>query len=278
MPTVDIDAGVIHYEAAGPAHGRPVVFVHGFTMGSSLWRPLSERLGERGLRCIAPTWPLGAHPEPMRPGADVTLTGIAAMVDAVLTALDVDDVVLVGNDTGGVVAQLVALDHSQRVGALVLTSCDAFEHFPPPILKPLMLAAKTRATFRVALQPLRTAAARKQAFGALSHNDIDDLVVEWVKPALGNSAIADDLRRLTASLRQETTLNAGARLGEFTKPALIAWSADDVFFPVDDGKRLAAELPNAELEIIDGARTFSMLDQPDRLAELVAEIARATTE
>jgi pimeloyl-ACP methyl ester carboxylesterase len=278
MPTVDIDAGVIHYEAAGPAHGRPVVFVHGFTMGSSLWRPLSERLGERGLRCIAPTWPLGAHPEPMRPGADVTLTGIAAMVDAVLTALDVDDVVLVGNDTGGVVAQLVALDHSQRVGALVLTSCDAFEHFPPPILKPLMLAAKTRATFRVALQPLRTAAARKQAFGALSHNDIDDLVVEWVKPALGNSAIADDLRRLTASLRQETTLNAGARLGEFTKPALIAWSADDVFFPVDDGKRLAAELPNAELEIIDGARTFSMLDQPDRLAELVAEIAGATTE
>jgi pimeloyl-ACP methyl ester carboxylesterase len=278
MPTVDIDAGVIHYETAGPAHGRPVVFVHGFTMGSSLWRPLSERLGERGLRCIAPTWPLGAHPEPMRPGADVTLTGIAAMVDAVLTALDVDDVVLVGNDTGGVVAQLVALDHSQRVGALVLTSCDAFEHFPPPILKPLMLAAKTRATFRVALQPLRTAAARKQAFGALSHNDIDDLVVEWVKPALGNSAIADDLRRLTASLRQETTLNAGARLGEFTKPALIAWSADDVFFPVDDGKRLAAELPNAELEIIDGARTFSMLDQPDRLAELVAEIAGATTE
>jgi pimeloyl-ACP methyl ester carboxylesterase len=214
----------------------------------------------------------------MRPGADVTLTGIAAMVDAVLTALDVDDVVLVGNDTGGVVAQLVALDHSQRVGALVLTSCDAFEHFPPPILKPLMVAAKTRTTFRVALQPLRTSAARKQAFGALSHNDIDDLVREWVKPALRNPAIADDLRRLTASLRQETTLNAGARLGEFTKPALIAWSADDAFFPVDDGKRLAAELPNAQLEIIDGARTFSMLDQPDRLAELVAEIAGATTE
>src|ERR1700757_915903 len=276
MPTVDIDAGVIHYETAGPAHGRPVVFVHGYAMGSSLWRPLSKRLGERGQRCIAPTWPLGAQPEPMRPNTDMTLTGIAAIVDAVLTALDVDDVVLVGNDTGGVVAQLVALDHSQRVGALVLTSCDAFEHFPPPILKPLILAAKTRATFRMALQPLRTAAARKQAFGALSHHDIDDLVVDWVKPAIGNPAIADDLRRLTASLRQETTLHAGARLGEFTKPALIAWSADDVFFPGEDGQRLAAELPNAQLEIIDGARTFSMLDQPDRLAELIADIAGAT--
>jgi pimeloyl-ACP methyl ester carboxylesterase len=214
----------------------------------------------------------------MRPRTDVTLTAIAGMVDAVLSALDLEGVILVGADTGGVVAQLVAVHHSQRLAALVLTSCDAFEHFPPPILKPLMLAAKTRATFRMALQPLRTAAARKRAYGALSHHDIDDLVVEWVKPALGNPAITDDLRRLTASLRQETTLDVAARLGEFTKPALIAWSADDVFFPIDDGKRLAAELPNAQLEIIDGARTFSMLDQPDRLAELVADIAGATTE
>jgi pimeloyl-ACP methyl ester carboxylesterase len=273
MPTVDIDAGVIHYETAGPERGRPAVFVHGYAMGSSLWRPLTQRLGAQGLRCIAPTWPLGGHPEPMRSGADLTLAGIAAMLDAVLTALDLDDVVLVGNDTGGVVSQLVAVDHPQRLGALVLTSCDAFEHFPPPILKPLILAAKTGVTFRAALQPMRTAAARKRAFGALSHGDIDDLVAEWVKPPLGNAAIADDLRRLTASLRQETTLRAGARLGEFIKPALIAWSGDDMFFPVDDGKRLAAALPSARFEIIDDARTFSMLDQPDRLANLIADIA-----
>lgn len=273
MPTVDIDAGVIHYETVGPPTGRPVVFVHGYLMGSSLWRQISERLGARGLRCIAPTWPLGAHPEPMRPGTDMTLPGIAAMVDALLRALDLDDVVLVGNDTGGVVSQLVAIDHPERIGALVLTSCDAFEHFPPPILKPLIVAAKLRATFRLALQPLRTPVGRQKAYAVLSHRDINDLAVEWLKPALGNGAIADDLRRLTASLRQQTTLDAAARLGEFTKPALIAWSADDGVFPLEDGPRLAAALPDARLRIIDDARTFSMLDQPDRLAALIAEIA-----
>jgi pimeloyl-ACP methyl ester carboxylesterase len=271
MPTVDIDAGTIHYDTAGPADVRPVVFVHGYLMGSSLWGELSARLATRNLRCIAPTWPLGAHPTAMRRGADVTLAGIAAMVDALMAALDLDDVVLVGNDTGGVITQLVAVDHPDRVGALVLTSCDAFQHFPPPILKPFIIAAKTSATFRAAIQPMRTATVRRRAYGALSHSDVDHLAAEWVKPMLRDSGIAEDLRHLTKSLHQQTTIDAGARLGEFTKPALVAWSADDVLFPVDDGKRLAAALPKARFELIDGARTFSMFDQTDQLADLLTE-------
>jgi pimeloyl-ACP methyl ester carboxylesterase len=273
MPTTTLDAGTIHYDVTGPADGRPVVFIHGYAMASSLWGPLGERLGARGLRCFAPTWPLGAHTEPLRPGADRTLPGVAAMVDAFLAALDLEDVVLVGNDTGGLVAQLVAVGHPDRLGALVLTSCDAFEHFPPPVLKPFILAARTRLTFRTALQPLRSAAARRRAFGTLAHTAIDDLTAEWVKPALANPAIAEDLRALTASMRQETSLDAAARLGGFTRPALVAWSADDAFFPVEDGRRLAATLPSAQLHVIEGARTFSMLDQPDRLAELIVETA-----
>ncbi|BBX23314.1 oxidoreductase [Mycolicibacter terrae] len=277
MPTVDIDAGTIHYDTAGPQDGRPVLFVHGYTMASSLWGPLSARLAARNLRCIAPTWPLGAHPTPLRPGADRSLPGIAAMVNAFMAALALDDVVLVGNDTGGVVTQLVAVDHPDRVGALVLTSCDAFEHFPPPILKPFMLAAKTPVTFRAVLQPMRLRTFRNRGFAALSHGDIDPLVAQWVKPALRDAAIAEDLRHLTKSLHQQITLDAGARLGGFAKPALVAWSADDLFFPVDDGKRLADALPNGRFELIDGARTFSMLDQPDRLGDLVAEFAGATS-
>ena len=276
MPTVTLDAGTIHYDVTGPAQGRPVVFVHGYSMASSLWGPLATRLGDRGLRCFAPTWPLGGHPEPLRPDADRTLPGIAAMVDAFLAALDLDDVVLVGNDTGGLVAQLVAVTHPDRLGALVLTSCDAFEHFPPPILKPLILASRTAPTFRAALQAARSKAVRRRAFGALSHSDIDALVVRWVKPALENPAVAEDLRQLTASLRQETALSAAARLGGFTRPALVAWSADDAFFPLEDGRRLAAALPNAELHVIEDARTFSMLDQPDRLADLIGATAGVT--
>ncbi|QNI05067.1 alpha/beta hydrolase [Mycobacterium kubicae] len=273
MPTIDINAGTIHYEATGPENGRPVVFVHGYMMGGQLWRQVSERLADQGLRCIAPTWPLGAHPEPLRPGADPTITGVADIVADVLTALDLNDVVLVGNDTGGVVTQLVAVHHPERLGALVLTSCDAFEHFPPPILKPVILAAKSKALFRPAIQAMRAPVARRRAYAGLAHRDIDDLTRVWVRPALSDAAIAENLRRFSLSLRTEVTLGVAARLHEFDKPALIAWSADDLFFEQEDGRRLAATLPNSRLEVIEGARTFSMVDRPEQLAQLLSTIA-----
>jgi pimeloyl-ACP methyl ester carboxylesterase len=275
MAAVELSAGTIHYEKSGPADGRPVVFIHGYAMGNSLWGPVSERLAARGFSCIAPTWPLGAHTEPMHEDAELTMERVAAIVGQLLDALSLTDVVLVGNDTGGAIAQLVATGTPERLGALVLTSCDAFEHFPPPILKPFIAAAKFAFTFQAAAQPLRTRIGRQRAYGALAHADIDALVVEWLKPALGNSRIREDLRRFTASLNQQTTVRAAERLPQFTKPALVAWSEDDKFFPLEDGRRLAEVLPDSRFEVISGARTFSMIDQPDRLAELIAEFADA---
>jgi pimeloyl-ACP methyl ester carboxylesterase len=276
MSTIDISAGTIHYEATGPEGGRPVVFVHGYMMGAQLWREVGVRLANCGLRCIAPTWPLGAHPQALRRGADRTINGVAGIVADVLAALDLEDVVLVGNDTGGVVTQLVAVHYPERLGALVLTSCDAFEHFPPPILKPVILAAKSKTTFKTVAQAMRVPAARKRAFDGLAHRNIDDLTEAWVRPGLSDPAIAEDLRQFTLSMRTEVTTGVAARLHEFDKPALIAWSADDVFFELADGERLAATIPNARLEVIQGARTFSMVDQPERLADLLSSVAVRT--
>jgi pimeloyl-ACP methyl ester carboxylesterase len=216
---------------------------------------------------------MGAHTQPLRTGADQTIAGVAGVVAEFLTALELEDVVLVGNDSGGVVTQLVAVHHPERIGAMVLTSCDAFEHFPPPILKPMILAAKSRLSFRIALQAMRLRSVRERAFGGLAHIDIDDLARMWVRPALSDPAVAEDLRQLTLSCRTEVTTGVAARLSAFDKPTLIAWSAEDVFFAVGDGERLAATIPNARLEVIEGARTFSMVDRPARLADLLSTIA-----
>ena len=275
MSTVKLTAGSIHYDRSGPPEGRTAVFVHGYAMGRSLWRPLSELLAARGFDCIAPTWPLGAHTEAMNAAADLTMEGIAGMVAELLEALDLHDVVLVGNDTGGAIAQLVAVGEPERLSALVLTGCDAFEHFPPPILKPLITAAKVPPVFGAALQPLRTRFGRKRAYGGLAHADIDRLACEWIEPALTDARVRDDLRRFTASLGRETMVAAGEALPQFAKPALVAWSADDEFFPVEDGRRLAAALPDARLEVIPRSRTFSMIDQPEVLSDLIAEFAGA---
>ena len=273
MPAVTLNAGTIHYETAGPPDGRPVVFIHGYWMGASLWSRLSERLAARGFSCLAPTWPLGAHTEAMRVDTELTMEGIAMMVAELLDTLALEEVVLVGNDTGGAIAQLVAAGAPERLGALVLTSCDAFEHFPPPILKPLIAAAKAGPAWDLAIQPLRTRSGRSRGFGWLAHADIDKLVAAWVKPALTNRKVRNDLRRFTVSLNGDTTTRAATQLPRFTKPALIAWSADDAFFPLEDGRRLGQALPNSRLEVIENARTFSMIDQPDRLAELIADLA-----
>jgi len=273
MPKVTLSSGTIHYEQGGPSDGRLVVFVHGYAMGSSLWRPLSQRLCAQGFACIAPTWPLGAHSEPMREDADLTMEGQAAIVGELLDALELSDVVLVGNDTGGALAQILATTSPQRLGALVLTSCDAFEHFPPPILKPFIAAARSRPAFLAAVQPLRTRLVRQRANGPRAHADIDQLAADWLKPLLGDPKIRADLRRFTASLNRRSTVEAGQRLPEFTKPALIAWSSDDEFFPLEDGDRLAAALPDSRLQVIQHAKTFSMIDQPDALAELICELA-----
>ncbi len=198
---------------------------------------------------------------------------IAAMVAELLEALGLEDVVLVGNDTGGAIAQITATTVPERLGALVLTSCDAFEHFPPPILKPFIAAARFAPAFRAALQPMRTRVGRRQAYGALAHTDIDGLAADWVRPALVDHRIRTDLRRFTGSLNRESTVRAGQRLPRFTKPALIAWADDDAFFPLDDGHRLASALPQSRFEVISGSRTFSMIDQPGALAELIGEFA-----
>jgi pimeloyl-ACP methyl ester carboxylesterase len=212
----------------------------------------------------------------MRTEAELTIEAIAALVGELLDELSLENVILVGNDTGGAIAQVLATTMSARIGGLVLTSCDAFEHFPPPILKPAIAAAKFAPTFLVGLQPLRTRFGRQRAYGALAHADIDHLARTWLKPALGNRGVREDLRRLTASLNQQTSLTAAAGLPGFTKPALVAWSADDAFFPLDDGRRLAAALPESRLELIEGSRTFSMVDQPDRLTALIADFADAS--
>jgi len=254
-----------------------VVCVHGFLMAGDLFGELAGRLAARGLRCITPTWPLGAHPEPMVAGADMTPRGVAATIAAFLDALGLEDAILLGNDTGGALSQLVAVDHAERVGALVLTNCDTFEHFPPSFFKALVPAAKVPGGLRAALAPMRTAAARRSplGYGLLSHHDVDHLAQGWVRPLFETPGVLEDLRRFTVAVDPEVTLDAAARLPAFDRAVLLAWGADDRLFPLSHAERLAAVLPHARLEPIAGSRCLVMIDQPDRLAELVVDLAAA---
>lgn len=277
MPSVQLEQGTIHYEEAGSPAGRPAVCVAGYLMGGDLWAQLGERLAGQGLRVLMPSFPTGAHREAMRQGADVSPAGVARIVASFIEALGLEDVVLVGNDTGGAISQVVAARHPERLGALVLTNCDAFEEFPPGLFKALVRAAKIPGALRAGLQPLRTAVARRSpvGYGLLSHADVDDLAKRWVEPVLRDKGVFDDLRRFTAAIDPELTLEAARTLASFDRPVLLAWGVDDTLFSMKLAERLRDAIPGARLERIEGSRTLPMVDQPERLAEVIGEFLAA---
>ena len=125
---IALSTGTIDYEDTG-GEGPVIVLLHGLLMDASLWDDVVAELD--GYRCIVPTLPLGAHRHGMDPDADLSPRGMARLVAELLERLDLDDVTLVGNDTGGAIVQLVAGDAPARVGRIVLVSCDAFDNFPP---------------------------------------------------------------------------------------------------------------------------------------------------
>jgi pimeloyl-ACP methyl ester carboxylesterase len=274
MSQTELPHGTVHYQEAGA--GAPVVFLHGYLMGAHLWDPV-VRLLQDEFRCLVPELPFGAHPAPLRPGADLTAAGLGRLVADFLDALDLSTVTLVGNDSGAAVAQVVAARHAGRLGGLVLATGDAFDNFPPPPFRPLIAAARAGAlTPLLTMLKARPARSLPTAYGWLTHGDLPhDLIDSWVAAYFADKGVRNDLRRLTAALGDDDFMNQiAAELAAFTKPALLAWAADDKFFPAEHARRLAAILPDAQLELIAGSRTWVMRDQPRQTARLIAGLAR----
>jgi pimeloyl-ACP methyl ester carboxylesterase len=267
--TLELSQGRLRYHEAGA--GPPVVFVHGVLVNANLWRKVVRLLSDRH-RCVALDLPLGSHLEPM-PAADLSPPGLADLIADALEALELDDVTLVGIDTGGALCQLVAADRPDRLGGLVLASCDSYENFPPKLFRFLRPVGRFHRAIPLLFAPLRLRRPRRLpiAFGWVTNQPIEPEAEDsYVLPILNRAEIRADFGRLAAGIHPRHTLAAAERLRSFDKPALIAWSADDRLFPRSDAERLAATFPDARLEWIDGARTFSPEDRPERLAELIA--------
>jgi pimeloyl-ACP methyl ester carboxylesterase len=252
--------------------GPPIVFVHGLLVNANLWRKLVPRLADKA-RCIALDRPLGSHNLPLPGGSETGPPAVANMVADAIEALDLEDVTLVGSDTGGALCQMLVTSRPERVGRLVLASCDYRDNFPPKLFSYFKPAAAVPGLMWALLQPMRLRLPRRSpiAFGWLTKRTIDrDAEDSYVLPSIRDAAARRDARAFIRAADVAQTNAAADRLGDFDRPALIAWSADDRVFPLDDAHRLAADLPNSRLELIDDAYTFSMEDNPDRLATLIA--------
>ena len=273
--TVDVPAGTVEYRERGT--GAPVVFVHGAAVNGDLWRRVAPALAD-GHRTIALDLPLGGHRIPLDGTPDLSLFGLADLVGDVLEALDLDDVTLVGNDTGGAISQATVARRAERVGRLVLTSCDAFENYPPKAVAYLKPTAHVPPAMWLLSQAMRATAAQRLpiAYGWATHRAIEPAIMDSYLGGLrGDARIRRDFARFLRASDRRDLLQAATELRGFDRPALVVWAADDRFFPVAHGRLLAQLLPQGRFALVERSRTFIPEDRPEALVPLLREFLGA---
>ena len=271
---VELPMGRIRYRERG--EGPPVVFVHGLLVNADLWRAVVPGVADAGFRCIAPDWPLGSH-EVAVPHADLSPPGLAALIAAFLDRLDLSDVTIVANDTGGALTQILMAEHPERLGRVVLTPSDSFERFFPPVFASMPTVAGIPGAMWLLAQLLRVRALHRLpiAFGWVAKRPVPPEIADsYLEPSRRSKAVRDDLRRFLRGVHRRHTLAAAKAFPTFAKPVLLAWTTEDRLFPLELAYRLAGLLPQATVVTIDDSYTFVPEDQPELLTKLVIDFAR----
>jgi len=278
MPEITLDQGSIHYREAGPPEGPAVLLVHGILVDGRLWDRVVPGLAAAGLRVVVPDLPLGSHRIPVAPDADLTPAGVGRLLGDLIQALDLDDLTLVANDTGGAFSQvLLASGHPSvaRIRAVVLATVDALETFPPPAFRGLRPLGRAPGGPALLARALGWSPLRRALFRAVSRAGIpDELSAAWVDPLRTDPGVRRDLAKVLAPPRphRHWTLDAAERLAGFDGPVVLAWARRDLLFPPNLAVRLAACFRDARIAWLDAARTFVPWDRPDALVALVTGV------
>jgi len=272
MPEIELSAGVIEYEDTG-GEGSTMVMVHGLS-DSRHWRKVVAELSPE-YRCVAPTLPLGSHRHPMRPDADLSLRGMGRILAEFSERLDLDDITLCFNDWSA--AQTMIADGlMDRVGQLVLVSCETADNYPPGLGgHAVWLSAKLPGGISLMRQVLLRPRLRRMPFvyGQMSKRGVpDELMGEWLAP-LKRSEIRRDLRKYAGDAMngKRAIRAASSALSSFTRPVLVVWDVEGRMMPNEEGRRLADAFPDSHLVEIPDCYTLIPEDQPVALAEAIKE-------
>lgn len=263
--TVDTANGPVSYVDVGPAGGHTVLLVHGLGTNAYLWRGVIAELSPDH-RCIAPDWPLHGQ-TPMPAGQDFSLGGLAQFVEDFCAALDLTDVDLVGNDTGGAVCQTFAVAHPERLATFTLTNCDTHDNLPPEQFKPVIdAAAAGRLAPNGPALVASPAVGRRRSFGGGYQDGAlpdDETVRVYLEPVLGTVERGREFERLLTSLTAADLMAIEPKLRELATPTLIVWGTDDMFFELKWAYWLKDTIPGAQQVVeVPGGRLFFPDERP----------------
>jgi pimeloyl-ACP methyl ester carboxylesterase len=269
MPQIELSAGVIEYADTG-GEGPVVVLMGGLVIGPSLWREVVADL-RKDFRCIVPTLPMGAHKIPVRCDFALSPHSVAMLLGEFLERMNLEGITLVENDTGR--AQTLASELPDRIGRLVIASCEAFDNYPPGLPgRSVALFAKIPGGLAMLALQMRLRFIRRLplAFGWMAKRPIPDKVMdEWLQPFISNPAIRKDLERYLKAASRNEMVHAAEGLRSFNRPSLVVWAAEDRVMSKVHGRRLAELLPRGRYMEIPDSYTLIPEDQPRLLASAI---------
>lgn len=275
MIQIDTRVGPVPVRTLGD--GPPVLGVHGLLLDGRLWDGVAHHLAPHA-RVVLPDLPLGAHRRAVPDRSRLVAVDLAGALVDVLDGLGIASAALVGNDTGGALAQIAAAAHPDRFSALVLAGCDAFEHFPPPLLAPLVPLARLPGGTSVLLRTFAVPAllADPGPLNIFSRRGFGrPLVRDLLHPARTDPAVRADLTAFLRSISPVDLLAAVDGLRAFRGRAGVVWGRRDRVFPARDAERLA-DLLGTTVTWLDDASTFVPIDRPDAVADAVLALLPAT--
>lgn len=256
--SVETPSGRVSYVEHGK--GPMALFVHGVLLNSYLWRHQLAGLADMR-RCIAVD--LLAHgASEIKPTQDVSSDAQATMLGQFLDALKIEQVDLIGNDSGGGIAQIFAAYHPERVQSLTLTGSDTHDNWPPEPFKGFLEMA-AHGGLRGALEKLlfeKDFFRSEQALGLAyerAQEVTDDTIEAYLCPFLSSPQRLRDLERFLAAFNCEQTVRVEPQLRTLKVPTLIVWATDDIYFDVTWSHWLANTIPGTRRRVeFNGARLF----------------------
>ncbi len=277
MSEIELSAGTIEYEDTGGS-GPVLVFLHGVVMDGSVWRHVVSEL-RSDFRCVVPTLPLGGHRRPMHRDADLSLRGHGRLVAEFLERLDLRDVTLAQNDHAAALA-LVG-ERPERVARLVISSCEAFDNYPPGLPgKNIGLVARIPGALFVAMQLMRIRSLRRLPIGLgwMTKRPIPHEITDaWFRPLQTQREIRRDLTKYLRTAHKREMIEVTEALRSFDRPALVVWATEDRVMPPAHGRRLAELLPQGRLVEIADSYTLIPEDQPGKLASAIREFVQGSS-